>query len=253
MTVADLASARDDGAERGGGHDRDLVLEVVDVVKEYPGSPPVRALDGVSLAVERGELTAIVGPSGSGKSTLLAVIGTLDRPTSGTVIIDGHEVSGLSDKWLSAVRSRLIGFVFQQFHLLEGIDAIENVATGLLYTGLAPADRRELAVQALQRVGLGHRLRHVPNQLSGGERQRVAIARAVVNRPAIVLADEPTGNLDSRSSASILDLLHELHAEGTTILVITHDVELGDSLPRQVVFRDGRIERDTLLAERKPR
>ncbi len=231
----------------GDGPGADYVLEVIDVVKEYPGSPPVRALDGVSLAVRRGELAAIVGPSGSGKSTLLAVIGTLDRPTEGTVIIDGHEVSGLSDKWLSAVRSRLIGFVFQQFHLLEGVDAIENVATGLLYTGMAPPDRRELAVIALQRVGLGHRLHHVPNQLSGGERQRVAIARAVVNRPAIVLADEPTGNLDSRSSASIMELLHELHDEGTTLLVITHDLELGDSLPRQIVFRDGKIERDTRL------
>jgi putative ABC transport system ATP-binding protein len=229
----------------------DVVLEVVDVVKEYLGSPPVRALDGVSLEIARGELAAIVGPSGSGKSTLLAVIGTLDRPTSGSVMIDGHEVSGLSDRWLSAVRSRLIGFVFQQFYLLDGADAIDNVATGLLYTGMAPAERRERAVDALVRVGLGHRLHHVPNQLSGGERQRVAIARAVVNRPAIVLADEPTGNLDSRSSASILDLLHELHAEGTTILVITHDLELGGGLPRQIVFRDGRIEHDTTLADRR--
>jgi len=228
----------------------DAVLQVIDVVKEYPGVPPVRALDGVSVEVQRGELTAIVGPSGSGKSTLLSVIGTLDRPTSGRVIIDGHDVSGLSDRWLSAVRSRLIGFVFQQFHLLDGIDAINNVATGLLYTGMAPADRRERAVVALQRVGLGHRLHHVPNQMSGGERQRVAIARAVVNRPAIVLADEPTGNLDSKSSASILELIHELHDEGTTILVITHDVDLGESLPRQIVFRDGRIERDTRRHER---
>lgn len=221
------------------------VLELYDVVKEYTGSPPVRALDGITLTVERGELTAIVGPSGSGKSTLLHVVGTLDRPTSGTVVIDGHEVSGLSDRWLSAVRSRLIGFVFQQFFLLDGMDAIENVATGLLYTGMAPADRRELAVAALQRVGLGHRLHHVPNQMSGGERQRVAIARAVVHRPAIVLADEPTGNLDSRSSASILDLINELHDEGSTILVITHDLELGGNMPRQIVFKDGRIERDT--------
>jgi len=228
----------------------DAVLQVIDVVKEYPGVPPVRALDGVSVEVQRGELAAIVGPSGSGKSTLLSVIGTLDRPTSGRVIIDGHDVSGLSDRWLSAVRSRLIGFVFQQFHLLDGIDAINNVATGLLYTGMAPADRRERAVVALQRVGLGHRLHHVPNQMSGGERQRVAIARAVVNRPAIVLADEPTGNLDSKSSASILELIHELHDEGTTILVITHDVDLGESLPRQIVFRDGRIERDTNRRER---
>jgi putative ABC transport system ATP-binding protein len=255
MTLIADPNATDGSSGNGtrghsGGQGADTVLEVVDVVKEYPGSPPVRALDGVSISVERGELAAIVGPSGSGKSTLLSVIGTLDRPTSGTVVIDGHDVSGLSDKWLSAVRSRLIGFVFQQFYLLDGIDAIENVATGLLYTGMAPADRRARAVEALQRVGLGHRLHHVPNQLSGGERQRVAIARAVVNRPAVVLADEPTGNLDSRSSASILDLLHELHAEGTTILVITHDLELGDSLPRQIVFRDGRIERDTTLHER---
>lgn len=252
MTVASQI-ARPGPSQPAGGHSgTDRVVEVIDVVKEYPGSPPVRALGGVSVTVERGELAAIVGPSGSGKSTLLSVVGTLDRPTSGTVIIDGHDVSGLSDRWLSAVRSRLIGFVFQQFHLLDGIDAVENVAMGLLYTGMRADERRDIAIEALERVGLAHRLGHVPNQMSGGEQQRVAIARAIVNRPAIVLADEPTGNLDSRSSAAIIDLLHELHADGTTILVITHDHELGESLPRQIVFRDGLVERDTMLADRKP-
>jgi putative ABC transport system ATP-binding protein len=219
-------------------------LELRDVVKEYGGTPPVRALDGVSLQVDTGELLAIVGPSGSGKSTLLHVIGTLDRPSSGSVRIAGVEVSDLSDRRLSAVRSQLIGFVFQQFFLLEGMTALENVANGLLYTGTPARQRAEMATEALVRVGLGHRLDHPPNHLSGGERQRVAIARAVVHRPAIILADEPTGNLDSRSSGSIMALLRELHAEGRTILVITHDRDLAGSLPRQVSVLDGRIQSD---------
>ncbi len=222
-------------------------LEMVGVVKEYPGTPPVRALNGVSLRVQPGELTAIVGPSGSGKSTMLHVMGTLDRPTEGSVFIDGHEVSALSDRKLSAVRSSLVGFVFQQFFLLDGENALDNVATGLLYSGQSSRQRRAAAVETLERVGLGHRLDHRPNELSGGERQRVAIARALVAQPALVLADEPTGNLDSKTSESIQELLHELHQDGSTIVVVTHDNELADSLPRQVRFLDGSIEYDSAV------
>ncbi|MEM7274544.1 MAG: ABC transporter ATP-binding protein [Actinomycetota bacterium] len=220
-------------------------LELDDVVKTYDGTPPVQALDGVSLRIDHGELAAIVGPSGSGKSTMLHVMGTLDRPSSGTVRIDGREVSGFGDRRLSAVRSRLIGFVFQQFFLIDGATAIDNVANGLLYSGVPPTERRYRAAEALLSVGLGHRLTHLPNQLSGGERQRVAFARAIVNRPAIILADEPTGNLDSRSSGAILHLIGRLNQDGSTIVVITHDIEVAASLPRQISVRDGRIEHDT--------
>jgi putative ABC transport system ATP-binding protein len=225
------------------------VLEFRDVRKSYPGNPPVDALKNVNLSIATGELLAIVGPSGSGKSTLLNVMGTLTRPTSGAVRLEGRDVANLSDRELSRVRGRRIGFVFQQYYLLDTLTAVENVATGLLYSTAMPAkERRELSAEALIRVGLGHRIRHRPQEMSGGERQRAAIARAIVRRPAIVLADEPTGNLDTRSGAEVLAILHELHAEGTTIAVITHNPELADVLPRKVEVRDGLIVRDEMRA-----
>ena len=218
------------------------MLEIRDLAKRYPGG--VDALRGVGLMVEEGELLAVVGPSGSGKSTLLHIMGTLDRPTEGEVRVAGHDVSELSDQRLAALRARHIGFVFQQFFLVDGMSSVENVAQGLLYSGVAAPERRKRASEQLERVGLGHRLAHRSEQLSGGERQRVAIARALVGRPSIVFADEPTGNLDSRSGAQIIGLLRELNAEGTTIVVITHDLEVAASLPRRVHIRDGGIERD---------
>ncbi|MGY2080433.1 ABC transporter ATP-binding protein [Modestobacter sp. SYSU DS0657] len=221
-----------------------VVLRLDDVTRSY-GTPPARALAGITLAVEAGEFVAVVGPSGSGKSTLLNVMGTLDQPTSGRVFVDGVDIGGLSDAGLSALRAFRIGFVFQQFHLAEGVSAVDAVADGLLYTGVPRRVRRERARAALDGVGLGHRLDHLPSQLSGGERQRVAIARAVVGRPPLLLADEPTGNLDSRSGGSIVELLHELHRTGTTVVVITHDQRLAARLPRQVSIADGRVVADS--------
>ena len=224
------------------------VLALIDVVKEYPLTPPVRALGGVSLEVESGELVSVVGPSGSGKSTMLHVMGTLDRPTGGDVLVAGHQVSQLSDAELSGLRSRHIGFVFQAFHLLTGYSALDNVADGLLYAGRALDERRELAKTALETVGLGHRLGHVTTQLSGGELQRVAIARAVLGGPSIILADEPTGNLDSKTSEGIIQLLHELNRDGATIIVVTHDLDIAGGMPREIHLRDGLIESDQLKA-----
>jgi len=220
------------------------LLKIREAGKTYPGAPPVRALAEVNLTVRAGERVAVIGPSGSGKTTLLHVAGTLERPTSGSVKIGDEEVSGLSDVALSRVRARRLGFVFQQFHLLDHLDAAQNVALGLLYRGVGAGDRRAAAIGALDRVGLGHRLGHRPAQLSGGERQRVAIARAVAGRPDVVFADEPTGNLDSAAGAEIIALLAGLADDGTAVVVVTHDRAVAAAMGRHVVMRDGRVVAD---------
>ncbi|WP_323372040.1 ABC transporter ATP-binding protein [Streptomyces katsurahamanus] len=219
------------------------VIELRDAAKSYPGG--VHALRGVNLTVEEGELVAVVGPSGSGKSTMLNIMGTLDKPTTGTVRVAGYDVSELSDSRLSALRARHIGFVFQHFHLAVGRDAVDNVADGLLYAGVPLRERRTRAREALAKVRLDHRRSHTPNELSGGEKQRVAIARALVGDPRLLLADEPTGALDTASGEIVMALLHELNASGTTICVITHDNGIADSLPRRVRFKDGEIVSDS--------
>ncbi|WGH85718.1 ABC transporter ATP-binding protein [Auritidibacter ignavus] len=222
----------------------ETLLSLQQVCRTY-GSPPAVALDGVSFDVHPGERVAIIGPSGSGKTTLLNLIGTLDRATSGEVILAGHRASAASDAELSALRATLIGFVFQQYHLDESQTAVDNVATGLLYRGLPLDERRERAHHALARVGLADRAGHTPKQLSGGQRQRVAIARAVVGNPPLLLADEPTGALDSRSGAQVMDILEQLNESGTTVLVITHDRDVAARFPRQIAIRDGAVESDT--------
>ena len=227
------------------------VVELVDVIKEYPGNPPLRVLHGMSLAIEAGELVAVVGASGSGKSTMLSIMGTLDDPTSGTVLIDGTDAAALPERDRAVLRARRIGFVFQQFFLLPALSAVENVALGLLYSGVPVAERSARAAAALERVGLGARMKHRPGQLSGGEQQRVAIARAIVGDPSVLFADEPTGALDSATGERILELLTSIADSGTAVVIITHDSHIAERTQRQVGIHDGRIVSDTGARERE--
>jgi putative ABC transport system ATP-binding protein len=254
MSTSAPAGYRAGGARPCPGKDGEpgAVLELEQVTKTYPSSPPVTALAGVSITVTAGELVAVAGPSGSGKSTLLHLMGTLDRPSSGTVRVTGLDIAALKDRELAGLRAERIGFVFQQFFLAEHASALDNVADALLYAGVGIARRREQAAWALQQVGLGRKLTARPTQLSGGERQRVAIARALARRPAVVLADEPTGNLDSASSAALLDLLEDLNADGATIIVVTHDHAIAARMHRQLRILDGRVAADTTSAGRRP-
>lgn len=224
------------------------ILEVNDVRKIYRTTPPVHALRGVNFSIREGELVSVVGPSGSGKSTLLHLIGTLDRPTSGEITVAGHRVSELADRDLSSLRAQHIGFVFQSFHLMDNLTTLDNVAEGLLYAGRSLHERRELAETALRRVGMGHRLDQVTAKLSGGEKQRVATARALIGNPSIVLADEPTGNLDSVNGDAIIALLEELNDGGATIVVITHNRDIAKRFPRMIGLRDGQVEYDTRVS-----
>ena len=228
--------------------EKTVVLELLGVEKSYPGNPPVGALRGIDLLVRKGELLALVGTSGSGKSTMLNVMGALDRPTAGNVFIEGQDLSNLSDRQLSSLRGRRIGFIFQQFHLIAGMSAVENVSTGLLYQGISRSRRNSDAIALLHRVGLGDRLAHLPHQLSGGEQQRVAIARALMGEPAIILADELTGNLDSKTSEEIIELLHQLNRDGSTIVVVTHDGAIAHSFPGMVTLLDGLVANDSRAA-----
>ncbi|MDG1196813.1 MAG: ABC transporter ATP-binding protein [Actinomycetota bacterium] len=221
------------------------VMELIGVQKSYAGNPPVEALRGIDLTINEGELIGLVGTSGSGKSTMLNIMGALDHPTEGEVRIQGQDLSALSDRQLSSLRGRRIGFIFQQFHLIAGLSLVENVATGVLYQGASRSQRIKNGIRLLTKVGLGNRLDHLPHQLSGGEQQRVAVARALMGEPAIILADEPTGNLDSKTSEEIVKLLHQLNEDGSTIIVVTHDRELASSFPGMVTLRDGLVESDS--------
>ena len=221
------------------------VMELIGVQKSYAGNPPVEALRGIDLTINEGELIGLVGTSGSGKSTMLNIMGALDHPTEGEVRIQGQDLSALSDRQLSSLRGKRIGFIFQQFHLIAGLSLVENVATGVLYQGASRSQRIKNGIRLLTKVGLGNRLDHLPHQLSGGEQQRVAVARALMGEPAIILADEPTGNLDSKTSEEIVKLLHQLNKDGSTIIVVTHDRELASSFPGMVTLRDGLVESDS--------
>jgi putative ABC transport system ATP-binding protein len=228
----------------------DAALRLREVTKAYPGG--VHALRGVSVDIGTGDQVAVVGPSGSGKTTMLTVLGTLERPSTGVVEVAGRDAVEASDVELAGLRAHRIGFVFQEFHLQDAMTAVDNVATGMLYTGAPVQERREAARAALERVGLGHRLTHRPGQLSGGERQRVAIARAIAKRPMIVLADEPTGNLDSSSGQGVISLLHELAADGATLVLITHDQGIAEGFARRIQMRDGEIVGDDRQADNRP-